>query len=56
MSQRLSKSFVIKINRSLDDANRYLRMVIEENGVLPEACYLVANKVDILKREVYFTI
>jgi Ras-related protein Rab-1A len=56
MLQRLSKNVILTLNRSLDDASRYLRMVIEENGVLPEACYLVANKVDILKREVYFTI
>ena len=39
---------IIQYNfRSFDDAMRYLRIVIEENGLNPDACFLVANKIDI---------
>lgn len=33
--------------RSFEDAKRFLTLVLEEHGLIPEACYLIANKVDL---------
>ncbi|KAM3134933.1 hypothetical protein pb186bvf_012933 [Paramecium bursaria] len=36
--------------KSLDDAKRFLKLVIDEHGLIQESCYLVANKIDLDNR------
>ncbi|CAD8097052.1 unnamed protein product [Paramecium sonneborni] len=38
--------------RSFEDAKKFLKLVIEEHGLIPEACYLIANKVDLINKRV----
>nr|CAI39302.1 rab_C52 [Paramecium tetraurelia] len=36
--------FDVTNERSFEDAKKFLKLVIEEHGLIPEACYLIANK------------
>ncbi|CAD8147574.1 unnamed protein product [Paramecium pentaurelia] len=42
----------VTCERSFEDAKKFLKLVIEEHGLIPEACYLIANKVDLISKRV----
>lgn len=44
--------WIYNLYRSLEDARKFLKLVIEEHGLIAEACYLIANKTDLHNKRV----